>query len=618
MTARSAVERPDSATTRETLFELVALHAQAMRRMPWVQALLVLGIGLAIQPFVSWSEFAVWAAVTVAIEIGRARYSMRVLRRGAALEPERVHAAFIALAAAAGAAVGLGSALFLPRLPLLQQALLGIILFATPAAGVAVSQSSRNIVTAYALCILIPAAVSWSLVHRSQAIVVPALTILYCAVIVLAAADGEKLLLRSVSIRHERDRLVRELEQRNVDVHAAVVLAEQSAQARARVLAAASHDLRQPLHALSVYSAVLASKPAPELLNEVSGNIDQIVRTLGSLLNGLLDLSRLSSGYFVPERKLLELEKLIANVCVEFQHAANQKGLALIRDTIPTGILGDAVAIGRIARNLIDNAIKYTDHGQVLVKLATQTTPYGHSAVLSVSDTGKGIPAAESDRIFEEFYQIDNPGRERSRGVGLGLAIVQRLCELIGARIEVQSVVDEGTNFRITFAAQSPQLQVGDLAPARTVPTSLQGLRVYVVDDEIGILKGMSALLSVWGVKTSTARTVEEADRLFAGQGPPDLLIVDLRLGADEHGAGMAARLQRSYGAFPVRIITGETASEALREANESGYPVLQKPIAPEVLHEAIASAVNGIYSADTDAITRFSAPGVQPPPSAR
>src|SRR6202167_5702957 len=132
-------------------------------------------------------------------------------------------------------------------------------------------------------------------------------------------------------IRHERDRLVRDLEQRNADVRVAMTEAEHSAQARARVLAAASHDLRQPLHALSVYSAVLASKPAPDLLNEVSANIDQIVRSLGNLLNGLLDLSRLSAGNYVAEHQELALDTLIAGVCSEYQQAAALKGLVLMQ-----------------------------------------------------------------------------------------------------------------------------------------------------------------------------------------------------------------------------------------------------------------------------------------------
>jgi signal transduction histidine kinase len=576
----------------EMLVELVGLHAQAMRRMPWVQALLVLGIGIVIHAYVVPAVFAAWGAVTLCVEIGRARYSAIVLRRGADLDPKPVHAAFVVLAAASGAATGLGAALFLPRLPILAQALVGIILFATPAAGVAVSQSSRYIVLAYALFILVPTAGTWSLLHRGQTLGVMGLTILYCAVIALAAADGEKLLLRSVKIRHERDRLVLDLEQRNAEVQAAVALAEQSALARARVLAAASHDLRQPLHALSVYSAVLASKPAPELLNEVSENIDQIVRALGNLLNGLLDLSRLSAGYYVPEHQVIAMNTLIAGVCSEFSQSAAQKGLALTQQLAPVQVQGDAVALARIARNLIDNAIKYTDRGEVRVTLGDDMSEGAPRAVLAVSDTGKGIPDSEYGRIFEEFYQLDNPGRDRSRGVGLGLAIVQRLCELIGARISVESILGEGTSFQVSLPALPGALAAAGPCLPLPVQTALQGKRVYVVDDEIDILKGMRALLGIWGIEILTADSHDATERLFERHGIPDLMIVDLRLGEGEHGGRLADRLCLQYGTFPVLIITAETASEALRQANESGYTLLQKPIAAEILRRTVAAAI--------------------------
>jgi CheY-like chemotaxis protein len=407
----------------------------------------------------------------------------------------------------------------------------------------------------------------------------------------LAAADGEKLLLRSLVIRHERDRLVRDLEQRNAEVRHAVAAAEQSANARARVLAAASHDLRQPLHALSVYSAVLASKPAPEILNEASEKIDQIVRALGNLLNGLLDLSRLSAGYYVPEHQALSLDTVVAAVCAEYQQVAAQKGLTLLHDLNPIRVQGDAVALGRIARNLVDNAIKYTDKGEVRVALGTEFLGAAPLAVLTVSDTGKGIPASEYGRIFEEFYQLDNPGRDRSRGVGLGLAIVQRLCELIGAKISVESIISEGTSFRVSLPAFLGATAYGSPSLPQPSDAALKGKRVYIIDDEIDILKSMRTLLEVWGIETITAGSPEAAERIFEQYGSPDLMIVDLRLGEQEHGAQLADRLQRQYGRFPVVIITGETASEALRQANETGYTLLQKPIAPEVLRRAIGVA---------------------------
>jgi two-component system, sensor histidine kinase len=591
---KSAVVDPELPATpeREMLIELVGLHARALLRMPWVQTCLVFGIGLVIFSYVKPLIFFGWGALTISVETLRARYAAGVLRRGYDIDPKRVHAAFVGLAALAGAAIAVGAVIFMPELPISHQSVFGVILLAIPAAGVAVSQSSRYVLGAYAITILLPASTTWGLLHPSQFLGAVALTSLQWVVLILVAADGDKLLLRSVTIRHERDRLVLDLEQRNADVRAAMAQAQQSAQARARVLAAASHDLRQPLHALSVYSAVLAAHPAPDTLNEVSQNIDQIVRSLGSLLNGLLDLSRLSAGYYVPERQNLALERLVGDVCGEYERPAAQKGLSLKQDLSPIRLLGDPVAIGRIVRNLVDNAIKYTESGEVRVAMHLEYPDQKPVAVLSVTDTGKGIPAAEQSRVFEEFYQLDNPGRDRSRGVGLGLAIVQRLCELIGATVSVESGVGNGTCFSVRMPAILAESAAPEGIPASTADASLQGKRVYVVDDELDILKSMSTLLTVWGIGVNTAESTRAADRIFDLHGPPDLMIVDLRLGEDEHGARLADRLQQKYGNFPVLITTGETSSEALRQANERSYTLLQKPIAPEVLRRAIVAAV--------------------------
>jgi signal transduction histidine kinase len=578
-------------THREMLIELLALHSKAMLRMPWVQAALMLGLALFIYPHVDTRQLVGWGVLCIGVEILRARYAAGVLRRGNQIKPKRVHATFVGLATLSGAAIAIGAVLFLPRLPIWDQALFGATLLAIPSAGVAVSQSSRYIVAAYASSILVPASAIWCLLYPSQAIGAAMLIAVMLVVLILVAADGEKLLSRSVDIRHERDRLVRDLERKNAEVQSAMAQAAQSAQARSRVLAAASHDLRQPLQALSVYSAVLGSKPAPELLDEVSGNIDQIVRALGNLLNGLLDLSRLSSGYYVPEHRNLSLEILVSGVCTEYQQPAAQKGLALSLELTPIRVLGDPVAIERIARNLIDNAIKYTERGEVLVKTHRELLGSVPLAVLSVSDTGKGIPPSEHGRIFEEFYQLENPGRDRSKGVGLGLAIVQRLCELIGAKISVDSVVGQGSCFRVSMPAILGEASAPERLPQGGEDASLQGKRVYVVDDELDILNSMRILLGVWGIHVETAASTGSANQIFEEHGPPDLLIIDLRLGEEEHGARLADRLQQIHGQFPVLIITGETSSEALRQANERSYTSLQKPIAPEVLRRAIVAA---------------------------
>lgn len=582
-----------AALDAEKLIELVRLHAQALLRMPWVQALLVVGIGLFVHGYVVQLQFLAWGITTIAVELSRAQAARVILKRGDAVDPRRAHRLFIALAAVSGGAIGLGGVWFLPQLPVQPQALFGAVLFAIPAAGVAVSQSSRYILAAYALSMLPPAALEFGRLHPTQAWGIVALTLLYCAVLILVAADGERLLLRSIVIRHERDRLVRDLEEKNEAVEAAKAQAEQSARARARVLAAASHDLRQPLHALSVYSAVLAANPTADVLRDVGHDVDQIVRSLGNLLHGLLDLSRLSAGNYVPEREQFAVDRVLREVCSEFQEAAARKGLSLIVELTPTRMLGDAVAIGRITRNLVDNAIKYTEGGEVRVTLHQDRGNDGGPLVsIDVTDTGKGIPENEHARIFEEFYQVDNPGRDRSRGVGLGLAIVQRLCELTGAEISVESKPGSGTRMRITLGAPVMSDLPESSVHAAGGEVLLQGKRVYVVDDERDIRNSMRALCVVWGMQVETAESSDSLERLFAQHGAPDLMIIDLRLGESAHGAQLAEGMQSRHGDFAVLIITGETSSEALREANRSRYTLLQKPITAEVLRRAIGVAI--------------------------
>jgi signal transduction histidine kinase len=600
--ARAAADRalPSAAPPapdREILVELLLLHARVLRRMPWVEALLVLGMALFMYPYIPPPLFLGWGALTVGVEAARAWYATRILQRAATLDPRRTHWTFMLLALAAGGAVGSGSIFFLPRLPILDQALLGAILFAMPAAGVAVSQSSRYIVAAYAFSMLVPACATWMYLHPSQALALAVLMVLYCVVIILAAADCDRVLLRSVMIRNERDRLIRDLEQRNSEVRAAMRTAEQSAQARARVLAAASHDLRQPLHALSVYTAVLAANPAPEALREVATNIDQIVRSLGSLLHGLLDLSRLSTGHYTLEKRTLALDKVVGTVCAEFQRAATAQGLELLVKIEPAQTIGDPLAIARIARNLLDNALKYTERGSITVTVTTSANGAtrgdrvaGRPLILTVEDTGKGIPESEHDKIFEEFYQLDNPGRDRSKGVGLGLTIVQRLCELSGAQVSVRSEPGKGTCFRVSFPAVVSAPEPTEANPQAHADMSLRGVRVCLVDDETDILRSMKHLLTAWGMECFTTGSAAGAEALFKERGKPDLLITDLRLGKGEHGAELALRMRHQYGRVPVLIITGETSSTALREASERGFTLLQKPVVPETLREAIVA----------------------------
>ncbi|MHB8847904.1 MAG: ATP-binding protein [Burkholderiales bacterium] len=574
---------------QETIQEIVTLHARILLHMPLIQLIFVCALGWIVLHRVPWVLFLGWSVATVGMEGLRAATAAWVLARVHTFAPKRMHVMFMVLDALSGSMVGLAAILFLHYLPLLSQVLIEIVLFAIAAAGVSVAVSSKYMLAAYSFMVLLGASISWVVLHPDQALPVIGLTLLYWGFLLGVSTQSEYLLQRSVHIRRERDQMLLDLERSNAEAHAATILAEQSAQARARVLAAASHDLRQPLHALSIYSAILAANPSPSTLREVGHNIDQLVRALDGILTDLLDLSKLSSGSYLPQQQIFALDKTVADVCAEYTAAAVEKGLVLRSILPPIQLSGDNHAVARIVRNLIDNAIKYTDYGEICIAIEF----VDGVAALSVTDTGKGIAAIEHERIFEEFYQTDNPGRDRSKGVGLGLAIVRRLCELMDARIYVESAPGEGACFRVAFS--DPVLLSGSNAADRgeaVPPASLHGLRIYVIDDEQDIVSSMHTLLSLWGIEVRTGRSVREAEDLLAHYGRPDLLITDLRLREAEHGAAMATRLRTCFGPFPVLLITGETASQALRKVGEAGFVLLQKPISASTLHAAIEAVL--------------------------
>ncbi len=575
---------------RELRREFVELHARVTLQMPLVQILMVGGSVFVLLPEVPVIEFVIWAGAVMCMEGFRAAHSFHLLQRLPDIDPYRALRQQVALAFLAGAEAGVMLPLFKPDLSALNQTFLTFILVALPAIGVAVSISSRLLAGVYAAAILVPTSTAWVLLHPEHLQATIAMTMAYMLALLFAANENEKLLTRSVAIRRERDEMVRHLERSNEEVQAAVTRAEAAALARTRVLAAASHDLRQPLHALSVYSAILAASPTPATLDEVATHIDQLVRSLGALLHGLLDLSQLSSGHYVPVRQRFALDTVIANACAEFEAAAAKKGLYFERELQPVTLESDPTAVLRIARNLIDNAIKYTERGGLRVRLRHN----GLYATLVVEDSGKGIAASEHAHIFEEFCQLNNAGRDRSQGVGLGLAIVERLVTLIGARISVRSRLGAGSRFEVRMPGvrDAPPPVAAAPVPVAVSPEAVAGSRprIYLVDDEPDIVRGMTTLLQAWKLEVRTALDAAGTAALFDEGGCPDLLIADMRLRGNEHGPVLVARMCEIHGEFPVVFITGETSSEALREARATRWPLLHKPVDAQTLRATIES----------------------------
>lgn len=578
-----------NAQSAELRDELLTLHARILLRMPIFELALIGVIGWIVLPDITLSVFLAWAGFAFGVECVRAATARWALGRHAADPSPRIHTVFVALDGVAGLATGLAAVLFLAHIPILSQAILETTLYTVAGAGVAVAVSSKRLPGFYSALVLVCAAVAWSAAHPAKALVVIALTVAYWLFLIGVSGDSARLLRRSLAIRRERDAALRELERRNQEIQELAARAERTALTRARVLAAVSHDLRQPLHALSAYSAVLLANPSAQTLREAGHNIDTLVRSLGEILGELFDLSRLSSGGYCLQHEPFALDRLTAGVCAEFTSSAAAKGLVLNWEVAPVELIGDASAIGRIVRNLLDNAIKYTERGEVRVTLAQ----VAGEAILEVCDTGRGIAVDEHRRIFEEFYQIEGASEDRPQGVGLGLSIVKHLCELMRARIELCSSLGAGTRFTVTMpGGRAGTGAAGVLRSIEAGRESWRGARAYVVDDDPAVRTSMQVLLTLWGFEVHCAGSAGEAEELVAQRGRPNLLLIDLRLPHAQDGAAVAARACAAHGEFPVLVITGESGESAFRSARQHGYTVLQKPVPFDTLYAAVSTAM--------------------------
>lgn len=359
--------------------------------------------------------------------------------------------------------------------------------------------------------------------------------------------------------------------------------AERANIAKSKFLAAASHDLRQPLHSLTLFTSVLDERITYPDVRKVVGNINASVRALEQLFNALLDISRLDAGVLQPTFRHFRLQDIHLNVANDFAPEAQSKGLKFICPPCTFIVYSDPVLLERILRNFISNAIRYTEQGGIRV----ECIPQGDSLRIDVLDTGIGIPASQQREIFNEFFQLGNPERDRTKGLGLGLAIVDRVAKLLGHAIEVESVPGQGSRFSVRVPLRDAgQVAVEDHLPTDSMLNDLNGLRVLVVDDEISIREGMQVLLEQWGCSVMLAGSEEEAVAVVRAAGvPPQALIADYRLRADHTGVQVIERLQNELALhIPALIISGDTAPERLREVRASGYQLLHKPVQPAML----------------------------------
>ena len=355
---------------------------------------------------------------------------------------------------------------------------------------------------------------------------------------------------------------------------------------KSHFLASASHDLRQPLHALNLFVAQLQTEKKPAERKRLVSRIDAAVASMNELFEALLDMTKLEAGILQANPAEFAVQRLLDRIETTFAELADKKGLSLRVVPCSAWVRSDPILLERILFNLVGNAVRYTARGGVVVGCRRRATQLR----IDVCDTGAGIPEDQRQSIFSEFYQLANPAPDRKAGLGLGLAIVDRLGRLLGHPVQLQSNPGRGSRFSVSVPLAAELRDTVPLPVALHAADLARGKRVMVIDDDVLVLDGMRGILQSWGCRVQTAASGAAALASVAdGGGQPDLIISDLRLADGESGIEVIERLREALGApVPAFVISGDTAPERLREASAGGYHLLQKPVSPMTLRTTL------------------------------
>lgn len=397
---------------------------------------------------------------------------------------------------------------------------------------------------------------------------------------------------RTAELTSLNDQLKREIDERSqveARLREAKREAEQANLSKTKFLAAVSHDLLQPLNAARLFTSALQERGGDALVRNISHSLNDVENLLGTLV----DISKLDAGVIKPDISTFDVSELLGNLAAEYRQVAASEGLAL--DFVPCGaqVRSDLLLLARILRNLLSNAIRYTPAGRVLLGCRRRR----HSLWIEVWDTGVGIAADKLGEIFQEFKRGDVQRFHQDRGLGLGLAIVEKIARMLGHRIQVESVPGKGSRFavevplarRVARAAPEPERTADDLVER------LRGSRVWVLDNDAAICAGMRTLLEAWGCQVVTALSEEDLARQVDNfHAESDLLIVDYHLDDGLNGVDAVASINARRGTpLPALMITANYSNDLKQQVRELGHTLMHKPVRPMKLKTALCHLID-------------------------
>jgi two-component system, sensor histidine kinase len=529
-------------------------------------------IAVILVPRAPLPQVTAWLSIFLIVNGYRVWNSRRMLRSGALLQGPADLKRFGWFAAINGLWTGALPLLFFDLLPTETRVGLTVMILLSVAGGVASFASHPTGYRVFVALALPPLALKWALYGESYWYA-SVTVVIYGLMMIRFSSYLASLFTHSVMIRFERELVVEALRQERAQSELERGRAEEANRAKSQFLANASHDLRQPAQALALYTAALQRNASTPEHRQIALSIAQASRALGELLDNLLDISRLDAGAVLVHREAVDLSSVVGQLKEEAARVGREKGLVVEAHCPRLMLQTDPVLLQRLLRNLLHNAVKFTDQGRVSIDVEV----IGAEIRISVSDTGPGIPADQQQRIFEEFYQVDNPERDRAKGLGLGLSIVDRLAQLMGGRIAVSSQMGCGAVFSLSIPYESGEspADVESIEVPASAP-DLRGRRLLIVEDDIMVRGALRDLLEAWGADVDACEGLSSALR---HKPVWDLALCDLRLRNNEDGIATASALRTQRPGLPIVFITGDTAPERIEKASRTGHTLLHKPV---------------------------------------
>jgi signal transduction histidine kinase/CheY-like chemotaxis protein len=578
--------------------EVLAAYAYT----PATLAGLVAGFGMLVALFWGSLSLAVmlpWMLLFVALWVVRIvlarRFQAAVRRHEGEMDWPRWRLWWNLLTLCSAGAWGLSGWLFFTSGLGIQQTGLILVIYTFCIAAVPVLANQPRMFVAYVTLCFAPLIVRIATGGDEHGLRLAGMLLIIITLTTVLARNYRQALQRVIELKLRADDLLDQLRVEKRAAEAARQEAEVANRAKTQFFTAASHDLRQPLHAMGLFAEALRQRTheQPEVANLVN-SINASVDALEGLFSELLDITRIDAGGVEVRPQAFEVDDILRKLRLHFEPTAFEKGLALNLRGGHRVVHADPLLVERILRNLVSNAIRYTNDGGVLVAARSR----GDRVILQVWDSGLGIREEEQAKVFEEFYQVPNTpavAAHQRKGLGLGLAIVKRLADLMDAPITLRSQAGRGTVFTL-------ELPVGiKPAPQAAVPSSkgplgltLAGRLVVVVEDEPAVRSGLEVLLQGWGAQVVSFESVAESSAWAAASDPatvrPDLLIVDYRLEHGRNGVDAIVELRERFGAaLPAIVVTGSTMSSLDKEAQEKNFHLLLKPVVPNKLRAMIA-----------------------------